>query len=220
MPRNTRFADGGYVYHVLNRGNNRQRTFHDMTDYSQFLKAMAQAHDRLPMCVLAYCLLPTHFHLVLWPVHGGDLSEWMNLLMTTQVARHHKRHHTSGHLWQGRFKAFPIEEDEHLLTVYRYVERNPLRAGLVDRAEAWRWSSLWVLQRPPLPKYLVAGPVTRGAGWIDAVNRPQTKAEVAAIRECINRGRPCGSESWRNEAARRLGLESTLKSHGRPRRID
>jgi len=220
MPRNTRFSDGGYVYHVLNRGNNRQRTFHDTTDYSQFLKVMTEAYDRLPMRVLAYCLMPNHFHLVLWPEEDGDLSEWMKWLTTTQVARHHKRHGTSGHLWQGRFKAFPIEEDDHLLTVHRYVERNPLRAGLVERAEDWRWSSLWALQRKPLPRFLVAGPVTRGSGWIDHVNRPQTEVELAAIRECVQRGRPYGSESWQNETAQRLGLQSTLKSRGRPRRID
>ena len=220
MPRIPRFSVGGYVYHVLNRGNNRQRTFHNTTDYSQFLKTLAEAHKRLAMRVLAYCLMPNHFHLVLWPINDGDLGEWLKWLLTTQVARHHKRHRKSGHLWQGRYKALPIQEDDHLLTVYRYVERNPVRAHLIQRAEDWQWSSLAALRQRPLPAYLVPGPVRRGTGWIDHVNIVQSEAEVAAIRECIHRGRPYGDESWQNEAARLLGLKSTLKSLGRSRQTD
>lgn len=217
MPRSRRLSLGGYVYHVINRGNNRQQTFHDDTDYGQFLKVLHEAQQQVEMRVLAWCLMPNHFHLVLWPNNDGDLSDWLSWLLTTQVARHHKRHGTSGHLWQGRHRAFPIQDDEHLLTVHRYVERNPLRTGLVERAEDWRWSSLWRLLHPPLPAYLVPGPVRRGDGWINHVNRPQTEAELAAIRECIVRGRPYGDNDWQNRTAAALGLESTLKSRGRPR---
>ena len=116
--------------------------FHKEGDYAAFVDLLAAANERLPMRMLGYVLMPNHFHLVLWPHAAGDLSRWMQWLLTIHVRRYHRHYHSSGHVWQGRFKAFPIEQDEHLLTVLRYVERNPLRAGLVERAEDWHWSSL------------------------------------------------------------------------------
>ena len=141
MPRTARAAPGGVCTHVINRGNAGNRVFHDATDYRAFLDALTAACVQRSMRILAYCLMPNHFHLVLWPLENGDLGRWMQWLLTTQVRRHHRRHGSSGHLWQGRFKSFPVQEDKHLLTVLRYVERNPLRAGLVEAAEDWDWSS-------------------------------------------------------------------------------
>ena len=132
MPRSTRTLLGGFCYHVINRGNGRARVFFGAADYREFVKLMAAAGDRLPPRLLAYCLMPNHVHLVLWPREDGEVSRWMQWLMTAQVRRHHRRHGSDGHLWQGRFKAFPIQRDEHLLSVLRYVESNPLRAKLVD----------------------------------------------------------------------------------------
>jgi putative transposase len=116
--------------------------FHKPEDYEAFLRLIPLANERLPLRVLGYCLMPNHFHLVLWPREAGDLGRWMQWLMTSHVRRYHRHFGGSGHVWQGRFKAFPIQQDEHLLTVLRYMERNPLRANLVERAEEWRWSSL------------------------------------------------------------------------------
>jgi putative transposase len=126
----------------LNRGNARAEVFHAPTDYDAFLDAVAEATLRVPMRTLAYCLMPNHFHLVVWPVGDGDLSRWMHWLTTAHVRRYLAHYRHSGHVWQGRFKAFPAQDDGHLLTVLRYVERNPLRANLVARAEDWPWSSL------------------------------------------------------------------------------
>lgn len=136
-----RIAPGGLFYHVLNRGNAQARVFHDDADYRNFLGLMAKAGEKMPMRHLAYCLMPNHFHLVVRPEADGDLGRWMQWLLTTHVRRHHRRYGTSGHVWQGRFKSFVIQDDEHLLTALRYVERNPLRARLVERAEDWSWSS-------------------------------------------------------------------------------
>ena len=127
MPRPKRIVPGGYCYHVLNRGNARQQVFHKPADYTAFIELFDAAQNAARCAVLAYCLMPNHFHLVLWPRNDGDLSRWMQWLQTTHVRRYHAHYHASGHVWQGRFKAFPIAEDDHLLTVLRYVERNPLR---------------------------------------------------------------------------------------------
>src|ERR1700694_260631 len=141
MPRTARASQGGYCYHVLNRGNGRRAVFHKNGDYAAFLKLLGQAAERTPVRLVAYCLMPNHFHLALWPRGDGDLSDYMMWLLTAHVRRYHQHYHSNGHVWQGRFKAFPIQEDDHLLTVLRYIERNPVRVGLVQLAQQWRWSS-------------------------------------------------------------------------------
>ena len=180
MPRTARASAGNVVYHVINRGNARNDVFHKPEDFAAFLKLMRQASERLPMRLLAYCLMNNHFHLVLWPHEDGDLSRWMQWLMTAHVRRYHRHYQSSGHVWQGRFKAFPIQQDEHLLTVLRYVERNPVRANVVRKAQRYSWSS--VAEKVPaddVPK-LHKGPVARGRDWLDWVNTPLTEAELVA----------------------------------------
>ena len=142
MPRTARASAANLCYHMLNRGNNRASLFHKDGDFDAFVDLLAEAKLRNPMRILAYCVLPNHFHLALWPLGDGDLGRWMHWLLTAHVRRYQRHYHSTGHVWQGRFKAFPIQEDEHLLVVLRYIERNPLRAGLVERAERWPWSSL------------------------------------------------------------------------------
>lgn len=177
-----------------------------------FLQALTDATERVRMRLLAYCLMPNHFHLVVWPHDDGDLSRWMHWLMNAQVRRFRRRHKGSGHLWQGRFKSFPIEQDDHLLTVLRYVERNPLRAGLVRRSVEWSWSS--AAATVPLADW----PVDRPRRWRSWVDQPQTPAEESALRLCIARGRPYGDESWAKRTATRLGTESSLRPRGRPKK--
>jgi putative transposase len=217
MPRTARASQANYCYHVLNRGNARSQVFHKPADYAAFAGLIEEAGRRRPMRVLAYCLMPNHFHLVLWPIGDGDLSTWMAWLMNAHVRRYHRHYHSSGHIWQGRFKAFPIEEDDHLRVVLRYVERNPLRAGLVERAEDWPWSSL----RPgsvAAPSWLDPGPAPRGEGWVEEVNRVADDGELARLRRSVDRGAPFGSEAWTSRAAEVLGLESSIRARGRPRK--
>jgi len=216
MTRPARASVGGVCYHVVNRGNAQAEVFHKDEDYAAFVRLIEDAFTRLPMRVLAYCLMPNHFHMVLWPHGDGDLSRWMQWLLTSHVRRYHRHYHGSGHVWQGRFKAFPIQQDEHLLTVLRYVERNPLRANLVERAEQWEWSSAGRAKKP-LPAWLHVGPVRYDGNWLRWVNRPQTAAEEESLRRCIARGSPFGGPIWQRLMASRLGLEASLRPRGRPR---
>lgn len=220
MSRTARASVGGMCYHVLNRGNGRAEVFHKDHDYAAFLKLLGQASDRVPMRLLAYCLLPNHFHLVVWTRDDGDLGRWMQWLLTSHVRRYHRHYDSSGHVWQGRFKAFPIENDSHLLTVMRYVERNPVRAKAISvrKAERWPWSSIGRTPKDVERPALDPGPVPRRKDWLDWVNKPQTEAELRALRESISRGRPFGSESWQRRTAKQLGLESSLRARGRPRK--
>jgi len=217
MPRTARASQGGYCYHVINRGNDRAAVFHKDTDYAAFLKLIGDAQARLPLRVVGYCLMPNHFHLLLWPHNDGDLSRWMQWLMTAHVRRYHRHYRGSGHVWQGRFKAFPIQEDEHYLTVLRYAERNALRARLVDKAEDWRWSSVRHRAGAELGGLLTEGPVPIGHEWTNYVNGIETEAELASLRNSVNRGTPFGVDDWSQRTAAALGLESSLRPRGRPR---
>lgn len=216
MARTARASVGGICYHVLNRGNGRAEVFHKDADYGAFLDLLAAAQERVPMRLLAYALMPNHFHLVVWPRGDGDLSRWMQWLLTAHVRRYHRHYEGSGHVWQGRFKAFPIEADEHLLTVLRYVERNPLRANLVARAELWPWTSLSWRKGGTRPTMLADWPIECPRGWLARVNQPETDAELESLRRSIARGTPFGGDRWTRRIARRLGLEATLRPRGRP----
>ena len=307
MPRPMREESGGLYCHVLNRGNGRAEVFHDEADYAGFVALLGLALGRIPMRIAAACLMPNHFHLVVRPWGDGELSRWMQWLMTSHVRRYHRRYGTSGHVWQGRYKSFMaqrrrpsvaeraagvVETADPLWTVVRYVERNPLRGGLVERAEDWPWSSLywWVKTGPgsaaqrrclapfspgdqttekptpaemrpvpaaaemrPVPAAAEMGPVPaaaemgtgtsaprfalraaqdgslrsqspfpleldRPADWVEIVNRAQTDEELAALRRYLSRGRPFGTDAWVRRIAKKLGLESTLRPRGRPRK--
>jgi putative transposase len=209
---------GGYAYHVLNRGVGRLRIFRKERDFEAFEEVIEQAKARLPMRVLGWCVMSNHWHFVLWPQGDGDLSEFMRWLTVTHTQRLHAAHRTggTGPLYQGRFKSFPIAEDDHLLTVLRYVERNPLRANLVEQAAAWRWSSLWHRVHGNASGLLDEGPVAIPRGWRQHVETPQTDSELEALRRSVVRGAPFGSASWQEGTARRLGLQSTLRARGRP----
>lgn len=178
---------------------------------------MREAHDRVLMRLTGFCLMTNHFHLLLWPHDDGDLSRWMQWRMTSHVRRYHRHDKGSGHVWQGRFKAFPVQSDDHYLTVLRYIERNPLRANLVERSQDWEWSSLRPTGRSGPDGLLSAGPVAKPTQWTRQVNAPQSDSELKALRHSLARGTPFGDNQWQSATAQSLGLESSLRPRGRPR---
>ena len=223
MGRPKRAADGGLIYHVLNRANARMTIFENSEDYAAFERVLQEAVDRTETRLLAYCVMPNHWHLVVWPWEDGELSRFTGWLTLTHTQRWHAHRQStgSGHVYQGRFKSFPVQDDDHFYTVCRYVERNSLRAKLVQRAEDWRWGSLrrWKHGTPKEKSLLSAWPLARRPGWIEHVNSPHTEAELAALRRSVQRGCPFGESSWCDRMVRRLGLESTLRPQGRPKKV-
>jgi putative transposase len=226
MPRTGRAAPGGKVYHVLNRGNGRCRLFHKEADYAAFQSLLFEVAEAVPVRILAWCLMPNHWHLVLWPTEDGQLSRFMLRLSTAHVRRHFAHYHTTsgGHLYQGRFKSFPIQEDGHFLTVCRYVEANPLRAGLVERASRWQWCSLWSRSHAgrsgkSADRKPQAWPVRRPAQWEAIVQQSLEKDELERLRTSLRRGRPFGSEEWVRKTAGEMNLNFTLRDRGRPRKL-
>ena len=168
--------------------------------------------------------MSNHWHLVLWPERDGDLGAFMQKLTITHARNWqvYRRRVGYGHLYQGRYKSFPIEGDEHFYQVARYVERNALRAKMVRRAEDWRYGSLWRRLHGTAESRAILSdwPVPRPRSWLQYVNQPQSEAELTAIRLSVQRGQPYGGDAWARATATTLGLESTFRPRGRPKKPD
>ena len=219
MSRQPRSSAADVVYHALNRGNCRMKIFTKPGDYAAFLQLLEQGRQRTAMRILGFCLMPNHWHLVLWPRRDGDLSRFLGWVCTTHVRRwrEHRGNTGEGHLYQGRFKSFPVQDDPHLLTLLRYVEANPLRARLVERAEQWQWSSLGIPDSEATPTLQLSNcPVDRPPDWARTVNALIEDSQLAQLRLSVTRGQPFGSGAWLQRIVKRLGLESTLRDPWRP----
>jgi putative transposase len=198
MPRRARSFVDGLPYHVLNRGNRRQAIFSQHSDYEMFLTTLADAIERVHLAILAFAVMPNHFHLVLWPQRGTDISAFMRWFMNAHIRRYHRFGELwgTGHLYQGRFKAFPIQTNHHLLTVLRYVEANPLRAQLIARAEAWKWSSLTRVTSLDGRIIVAQSPIRKPDAWTDIVNDKLPLATYDALRTAAQRQVPFGDADW------------------------
>jgi len=208
MPRTARIAPGGHIYHVLNRGVGKMTLFRGRRDYEAFGQCLLDAIEKVPMRVLGYCVMSNHWHLVLWPQRDGDLAKFMLRLTVSHVRRWlvHRGAVGTGHVYQGRYKSFVVQDDDHLATVCRYVERNPVRAGLVKTCLDWPWSSAGQAGLPVERRIeLTDLPVPRRKDWVAWVDQPQTAAEEQALSRCIKEGRPYGSPGW---------IENMKKTHG------
>jgi len=221
MPRRARVTPGGLVYHVLNRTVAGLPLFRKEADYEAFERIMVEAHRRHATRILAWCLMRNHWHFVVWPRAEGEVTAYFRWLAHTHAMRWRVAHNTvgRGHLYQGRFKSFPIQEDEHFFTALRYVERNALKAHAVERAEDWRWGSLWARRQgnEQLRAILSDWPLQRPRNWVALVNGPLTEQEAEGIQTCIARNRPYGDDCWQEVQAKRLSLTHTLRNEGRPK---
>jgi putative transposase len=216
MPRRALHDAGGIVFHVLNRSARRTRLFHEPDDYHAFEQILAVALRKFCVRLLAYCVMPNHWHLVLWP-EGADLPRFMHWLTLIHARHWHEANDSqgTGHVYQDRYRAIPVQDDRHLLTLIRYVERNPLRANLVSRAERWRWSSAWEGRSSCSSVTLSAWPIPRPVNWIEIINDTQPCDDLDAVQAAIRRNRPLGEETWSATVAVRVGM--SRRRRGRPR---
>ena len=219
MPRVARGLADGLIYHIINRGNGRQQVFHKDQDYLAFVELLKGALQRFPVSLYAFCLIPNHFHLLVAPEAAEDLSKLMQWLMTSHVRRYHQHYRTSGHIWQGRFKSFIVQDDSHLLTVVRYIEGNAVRAGLVPSSIQWKWSSHY--ERVGGVREILSGlPIALPDDWTKYVDEPQTDSELEKLRRSVNRQTPYGGEEWQIRISNKLGLAATMNPRGRPRKAE
>ena len=205
MPSTARVAPGGMVFHVLNRGVARMQLFEKAADYQAFEQVLRDTLDQSPMRICAYAVMPNHWHLLLWPECDGELAAFMQRLTITHVRRwqEHRGYAGLGHVYQGRYKSFPVESDEHFWVVARYVERNALRANLVLRAEEWRWSSLWQRCHPTGEErsLLAAWPIDMPANWLERVNQTdKTRRNWKRFAAACNEAAPLASRNGRRKS--------------------
>ena len=222
MPRNRRVSPDGIVQHIVNRGDHRETLFHKPEDFRAFLAVIAEAAVRIPMRILAYCIMRNHFHLLLWPEVGEALPEYMQWLMNTHIRRYLKHYPpvSPGHLYQGRYTNSLVENGKSFLAVARYVEANALTAGLVTHAQDYPWSSASPLADDPTRPILADWPVPRPKDWATFLNVRSPTSERKRIQASASRGAPFGSEEWVKKVVKAYGLEHTVRKPGRPSRTE
>jgi putative transposase len=231
MPRTARIAPSDWIFHVLNRRCGYGPLFEGPGCYARFLQGIADAAEADAMRILAFCLMPNHWHMLLRPRKDGDLARFLQRLTVKHVQHWHRSHETigRGHLYQARYKSFPVRDDAHLLTVCGYIERNPVRAGLVAQAEDWAWSSarahIACAQGGPelavasacAPIRLAPLPIPLPNDWAKRIGEDQDPAELEATRFALLHDLPFGDAAWRETAAKRLGLRESPGKTGRRR---
>ena len=226
MARQPRHAPSGLIYHVLNRAVAQYPFLRTEKDHLAFEAVVAEAAARVPgIRLLAWCAMSTHWHFVVHPRADGELAAFFRWLTLTHVMRWRVAHRTVGFgpLYQGRFKSFPLQDRHGLEVVCRYVERNALSAGLVKRAEDWRWGSLHARlagQGDARHALLAPWPVPMPDDWVAYVNATITAREQDRVRECIRRGAPLGEPAWTARIVDRLQLGHTQRREGRPKAPD
>ena len=218
MPRTARAAKGGVIYHISNRGNGRGVVFRKRKDYEMFMEILEAGRQRASIEVFGFCLMPTHWHLVVRPRRDGDLSAYLSWITNTHVKRHRVRYpHTRGRLYHGRYKSFPVQSGRHLVNLMRYVESNPQRAKLKKRAENWSWSSLGC-DKKVASALLDPWPADRPKHWRKLVGKSLKKSDRDAVVASLKRSRPLGEDRWVTTMARKTGSLQTLHPIGRPPR--
>jgi len=220
MGRSPRADEAGGIYHALNRGNARHDVFFKDEDFEAFERLIAEGLEKFPVDLIAYQWMSNHWHMVLSPRVDGGMSAFIGWITLTHTQRYHAHHGTMGHghVYQGRYKSFPVQNDEHFHVVCRYVERNALTAKLVKRAQNYRWGSLFNWLGGDSPIELARWPVRRLPRWVQRVNQSLSKKERDALSNCVQRGLPFGNEDWTTKTTKRLGLESTARLRGRPKK--
>lgn len=186
-----RIVPDNSIHHITNRGNDRKVIFPQPVDYGSFLVLLREAREMFAVKLLAYCLMPNHFHLVVWAANLEALSAYMHYIQREHACdlRACYRSKGHGHIFQRRYWNHVIEGDGHLLNVMRYVEANPVRAGLVTRPEDWEWGSLW--DRMTGERDLLhASPIWLPDDWKTIVAVPQQRIDLEAIRKPTAMGRP------------------------------
>ncbi|MBP9751628.1 MAG: transposase [Candidatus Moranbacteria bacterium] len=224
MARQLRATAPDIVYHVLNRANAREGIFQKEKDYAAFERILLEAREKFDMRILAFCIMPNHWHLILHPKTAESLSQFMRWITHTHTQRYHTHYHSIGygHVYQGRYKSFPVQDDDYFLQVCRYVERNPIRAGLAEKIEDWQWSSSSIRKNgsPEQRSILSEWPIEKPGHyekWANTLSEDEEE-KLEKIRHALKRGSPFGESEWMNTIAEKLGLESTLRKRGRPKK--
>ena len=223
MPRIARVSIAGVPHHVTQRGNYRQAVFEDDKDRAVYLEFLKVYKERYGLDIWAWCLMDNHVHLVAVPKEDDSLSNTLHLTHMRYAAYANRRHGRQGHLWQGRFYSCVLE-GEHVATAVRYVETNPVRAGIVRKAENYRWSSArgHASGKPDgicdesFPKEDVTGGWK--GGWSEWLRLPEDDDVIQALKNNTRTGRPFGGIAFMTKVEAKVGRRVRSLGRGRPRK--
>jgi putative transposase len=225
MPRTARLVVAGLPFHVTQRGVNRAAIFVDDDDRRNFCRLLRQSAEKHAVAVHGWVLMDNHVHLLLTPARADSLALAMKRCGQLHTQAFNRRHGRCGSLVQGRFHSSPVENGRHFLEVLRYIELNPVRAGLVADPARHPWSSVHVHlanRGDPIvqvhPEFLRIGgsPAMRASTWSRWLRERLDDDRTRAIRECLRQGRPFGGESFRTSVAAATGRPAVLRGRGRP----
>lgn len=220
MTRVARIVVPGFPHHVTQRGNRRAEIFQTDADREAYLRFLQTYCEKRGLSVWAYCLMSNHVHLVVVPQEEASLGDALRDTHTVYAMYFNSRTEWSGHVWQGRFFSCPLDEF-HQWAAIRYVEQNPVRAGIVVRAEDYPWSSAgahcgWRDDAVLSAEFPPPGVIEDWSEWLN-VSREEDEAH-ASIRSQTRTGRPCGSAKFLDELEARLARNLRPKKGGRPRK--
>lgn len=225
MPRKPRFYVPGAPVHAVQRGHNRSAVFSDNLDYLEYLRCLKQAADSCGCAVHAYVLMTNHVHLLLTPERANSVGRLFQNVGRHYVRYVNQKYRRHGGLWEGRYKCNVIESQTYLLSCMRYIELNPVRAGMVDHPAKYRWSShaanaLGVSNAvlSPQAEYVALGrlPVDRQSVYRGLFDREVDSNELALLRGALQTGTPLGNEKFKAEIEATLGLRVGFAHRGRP----
>jgi putative transposase len=220
MPRHSRVDIGGEVYHIVNRANGREFIFQNEDDYLSVIYTIEETLKNYPLDIFSFCIMSNHWHFAVRSHEDGDVGKFFGSMTQKVTQRWHAYHRTtgSGHLFQGRFRSFLVQTDAYFIQLMKYVETNPLRANMVEKAEDWKWGSLYQrINRQDLASGILAKwPVEYTGDYLADINKPLSESFLRQVRHSSTCGTPLGDESWMQQIVKKFGLEYTTRQRGRP----
>ena len=227
MSRRKRMYLSGYTYHVVQRGNNRKPCFFEDEDYQTYLQLMGETAHRYANALHAYCLMTNHVHLLITQRDLPGISKLMQVLGSRYAQLMNKKYGRTGTLWEGRHKASIVETDRYLLTCYRYIELNPVRAGMVGRPADYRWSSFHYNARgaedtglTPHSNYMELGSTAaqRCCHYREIFTDSPTQDDIRSIRTAAHYSMPLGTDDFKSTLEIQLGRKLGYMARGQPSR--
>lgn len=219
MPRQPRIDIAGEVYHIVNRANGREFVFRTDDDYLSVIQTLEETLGRYPLDIYAFCIMSNHWHFAVRPHEDGDIGRFFGSMTQKVTQRWHTCHNSvgTGHLFQGRFRSFLVQADSYSVQLMKYIEANPLRAGLVARAEDWKWGSLRLRlsAHGSATRILAPWPLEYSGDYLSDVNAPMPEPLLRQIRLSASRGTPLGEDIWVKDKVEKFGLEYTVRPRGR-----
>jgi putative transposase len=226
MPRRARHYLPGLPYHLVQRGNNRQACFIEPDNYQHYLDLWRELSQRYGVAVHAYCLMTNHIHFLVTPDSKASISNVTKVVGSRYAQYINYRYKRTGSLWEGRHRSSLVQTDRYLLCCYRYVELNPVRAGMVTRPEEYRWSSYhsnawgdpgWLKPHEEFVR-LAATPEERAYAYRELFRSELSDMDLHLIRKAAHYCQPVGDDRFRRQIESRYGIKLGQTARGRPRK--